>query len=187
MSIKTDNQFLENLNKFSSGDFEFRCKILNGDYIIPKRILAKISKLPHAEIKKIKKNFILTGGKIPQHLETANMIRKREQETLKKFVMMKLSIDKHWALSCLKIVYDNNMKEEEGQERKNGFIPFDHDLLTSFHLQNNPLTQKQLTILLNRIPKYHRQFIEYAQQKGKYDKLKEMCKEYYTTHTTIKL
>lgn len=106
---------------------------------------------------------------------------------VKDFVKYMLSVNSKWAIKALTVIYTYQTNEEKNSLHTNelngvGFGKFDAEILSSLCKQYNsgrPLTQNQLGVLFNRMPKYWKQIIEISKLQGKYEAMCDQAKKYY--------
>ena len=87
----------------------------------------------------------------------------------------KLATNKAWAVRGLMVIYSAQTEEEqfEGSVRENngvGFVCMESEILTSFAKQfekNKSLSEKQMTILFKKMPKYANQLLNVSLSSGK--------------------
>ena len=92
---------------------------------------------------------------------------------VKTFVVERLSTNDAWALRALVRLYDFQTREEQRTERAvqrnySGFNKPDSRILSSFakqYLRKGWLSEKQLWVLKQRIPKYWKQIVEISNWK----------------------
>ena len=87
----------------------------------------------------------------------------------------KLATNKAWAVRGLMVIYSAQTEEEqfEGSVRENngvGFVYMESEILTSFAKQlekNKSLSEKQMSILFKKMPKYANQLLNISLSSGK--------------------
>ena len=89
------------------------------------------------------------------------------KKAIREYVRAKLGTDSRWALKALVVVYGNQTADEQASQSTHnlngeGFTGVDGEILSSFAEQYkrwNRLSQKQMTLLLKKMPKYWKQII----------------------------
>lgn len=87
----------------------------------------------------------------------------------------KLATNKAWAIRGLMVIYSAQTEEEqfEGSVRENngvGFVCMESEIFTSFAKQlekNKSLSEKQMSILFKKMPKYANQLLNISLSSGK--------------------
>ena len=105
-------------------------------------------------------------------VETPKYTSKKQ---LIKMFKEKLATNKTWAVRGLMVIYSAQTEEEqfEGSVRENngvGFVCMESKILTSFAKQfekNKSLSEKQMTILFKKMPKYANQLLNISLFSGK--------------------
>lgn len=100
---------------------------------------------------------------------------KESDHMLEATIKEKVSKDPRWAQKAIIVLFERQTPDEQDQRAtryKNhiGFNGADAEILSSFASrliwQRKPLTDKQLAIAYKKLPKYSKQLLEIAKEKG---------------------
>lgn len=112
------------------------------------------------------KNVGITKIEIPKYTSKKQLVEMFKEN---------LATNKAWAIRGLMVIYSTQTEEEqfEGSVRENngvGFVCMESKILTSFAKQfekNKSLSEKQMSILFKKMPKYANQLLNISLSSGK--------------------